>query len=72
MAAASELTDFGTMSLKSSIFNRPAGVSPIFTSINTTGRMLDAMFAAGSLVEDECLVEESIEIIILKGSESLA
>lgn len=32
-------TDFGTISLKSSIFNRPAGVSPILMSMKTTGRV---------------------------------
>ena len=32
---------FGTISLKSSIFIRPAGVSPILMSINTIGRVVD-------------------------------
>ena len=31
-------TDFGTISLNSSIFNLPAGVSPILMSMNTIGR----------------------------------
>ena len=30
-------TYFGTMSLNNSIFRRPAGVSPMLMSINTTG-----------------------------------
>lgn len=37
-------TDLGTISLKSSIFRRPAGVSPILTSINTMGRVVEVMF----------------------------
>ena len=31
------VTHFGTMSLNNSIFNRPAGVSPILISMNTMG-----------------------------------
>jgi hypothetical protein len=31
-------THFGTISLKSSIFSLPAGVSPILTSMKTIGR----------------------------------
>ena len=43
--AVNSLTDFGTISLNSSIFSRPAGVSPILMSINTTGRVLDDIFS---------------------------
>ena len=33
------LTDFGTISLNNSIFNLPAGVSPMLISMNTIGRV---------------------------------
>ena len=36
-------THFGTISLKSSIFILPAGVSPIWISMKTTGRVDDDM-----------------------------
>jgi hypothetical protein len=36
-------TYLGTMSLKSSIFNLPAGVSPMLTSIKTIGRCVEAI-----------------------------
>lgn len=39
-----DTTYFGTMSLKSSIFRRPAGVSPIFMSMKTMGRGVDMGF----------------------------
>ena len=32
-------TDFGTISLNNSIFNLPAGVSPMLISMNTIGRV---------------------------------
>lgn len=41
----------GTISLKSSIFKRPAGVSPIFMSIKTIGRvelLLELMVDVGA------------------------
>lgn len=40
----------GTISLKSSIFRRPAGVSPMFISMKTTGRVvlpLELMMGVG-------------------------
>ena len=54
---AVEFADLGTISLKSSIFSLPAGVSPIFMSINTTGRVLEDILsedAVGSVqIEEE-------------------
>lgn len=38
---------FGTMSLKSSILMRPAGVSPMWISMNTTGRAVDDIGSGG-------------------------
>lgn len=38
---------FGTISLKSSIFKRPAGVSPILMSIKTIGRVVDDILLRG-------------------------
>lgn len=37
------ITNFGTTSLKSSIFSLPAGVSPMFTSIKTIGRCVEVI-----------------------------
>jgi hypothetical protein len=52
---AVEFADLGTISLKSSIFSLPAGVSPIFMSMNTTGRVLEDILseeAVGSIEEE--------------------
>lgn len=44
------LTHLGTMSLKSSIFILPAGVSPIWMSMKTTGRVVDDMVSVLGLI----------------------
>ena len=42
--------DFGTISLNNSIFNLPAGVSPMLTSINTIGRVEEDICGEGTTV----------------------
>ena len=47
---------FGTISLKSSIFIRPAGVSPILMSIKTIGRVVDdILLGEGNLDVGDCI-----------------
>jgi hypothetical protein len=44
-------TDFGTISLNNSIFNLPAGVSPMLISMNTIGRVEEDICEGGTWEE---------------------
>ena len=48
----------GTISLKSSIFIRPAGVSPIWMSMNTTGRDPDVVVALALIVKVASFIDQ--------------